>query len=179
MRPDAIARRYAKALFDIADTAGGLDHVAFALTRLAALLDDPDAARVLTGPLARDPKRALLIQLADEAGGSEAVRNFLLLLDEHDRLAHLPAIRAVFDELVDRRRGITRARVRTAAPLSNDAVGELTQALGAVIGKRVLADVEEDPALIAGLVVDVEGRVYDGSLRTQLRKLHRQMAAGS
>ena len=58
-------------------------------------------------------------------------------------------------------------------------LAEITRTFSAITNKQVVAQVEIVPDLIAGVIVEVEGRVYDGSLRTQLGKLHQQMATGS
>ena len=111
--------------------------------------------------------------------GPPAFRDLLLLLAERDRLRHLAAIREVFDALVDKRLGRTRARVTSATPLAPALVAQLTRVFGEITGKQVIAETTVDPQLLAGAVVEVDGRVYDGSLRTQLAKLRQQMASGS
>ena len=177
MKPDTVARRYARALFDLSEKEGTTDAVAAGLAAAAALMEDARLATVLTGPLARPRKQVLLREVA--AGAPAAFRDFLLLLADRDRLRHLGGIRVVFDTLVDRRRGRTRATVRTAVAISDGELSELKRVFGAATGKEVIATVAVQPELIAGVVVEVEGRVYDGSLRTQLGKLQRQMATGS
>lgn len=179
MRAHAVARRYARAMFALAEEQGKVDAVAVALAATAELLEDPRVGRVLTGPVARESKQALLRTIAAKTGAPEAFRDLLLLLSERGRLSHVSAIRAVFDQLVDRRRGRTRATVRSAAPLADDTLAGLTRVFGALTGKQVLAEVQVDPELLAGMIVEVDGRVYDGSLRTQLGKLRRQMATGT
>ncbi len=178
MRADAIARRYARALFAIAEEHRLVDAIASALASTDALMADERVARVLGGPGGRHLKQRLLTQVADGMNAPAEFRDFLLLLAEHDRVGHLSAIREVFDQLLDRRRGVTRARVRSAAPLSDEMLADLTRVFDGITGKRVIASVDVDPELIAGVVVEVDGRVYDGSVRTQLDKLHRQMASG-
>jgi F-type H+-transporting ATPase subunit delta len=179
MRANAAARRYARAIFQLAEEQGIVDAVANALASTAALLEDAGVARVLTGPLPREQKQRLLRSISDSIEAPPAFRDLLLLLSERDRLRHLGAIREVFDALVDRRRGQTRARVRSAAPLTPDLLAELTRVFGALTGKQVLAELTVDPEILAGVIVEIDGRVYDGSLRTQLAKLRQQMASGS
>jgi F-type H+-transporting ATPase subunit delta len=178
MRPDAVARRYARALFDLARERNEVDAVGASLAATAELLQDEQIARVLTGPVARDRKAAWLGDIAERTHAPASFRDFLQLLAERDRLKHLPAIRTVFDALVDEQKGVTRATVKSATPLGDDVVAEISRVFGAITKKTVVAKVEVVPDLIAGIIVEVDGRVYDGSLRTQLAKLHRQMAAG-
>jgi F-type H+-transporting ATPase subunit delta len=179
MRGDAVARRYARAVFQLAEEQGNVETVANALAATAALLEDARVARVLTGPLAREQKQQLLRAISDSVGAPPAFRDLLLLLAERDRLRHLGAIREVFDGLVDRRLGRTRAIVRSAAPLAPELLAELTRVFTQLSGKQVVAEVSVDPELLAGAIVEIDGRVYDGSLRTQLGKLRQQMASGS
>lgn len=179
MRSDAIARRYARALFGLAKSQGTLDAVATALGAVTDVITEPNAMRVLTGPLPRDRKRTLLLKITETVQAPAAVRDFFLVLSEHERLDHAAAIRAVFADMLDRERGITRAVIRTAMPLPDDVVQEITRAFGTITGRQVVAKVEINPDLIAGVIVEVEGRVYDGSLRTELGKLEQSMASGS
>ena len=178
MRTDTVSRRYARALFGLAEGQGAVDAVGVALAATAELLEDPRVARVLTGPVARERRQEILREIAERTGAPPTFRDFLLLLAERDRLAHLSGVRVFFEALADSRRGRTRAAVRSAIPLSQDVVAELAQVFGEITGKQVIANVTVDRDLIAGVIVEVEGRVYDGSLRTQLEKLHRQMATG-
>ena len=178
MRAAAVARRYARAIFEIAEQRGLVDAVASALAASSVLVQDDEIARVLRGPAGRDVKQRVLTDIAKAIDAPAEFRDFLLLLVEHDRIRELPQIREVFDRLLDRRRGITRARVRSAAPVAEPVLDEITKVFERVTAKRVIATVEIEPDLIAGVVVEVDGRVYDGSVRTQLEKLHRQMASG-
>lgn len=179
MRAGALARRYARALFALADAQQSLEPVGSALAAVTDALQEPNVMRVLTGPVTRERKRALLMKIVEVTGAPVMVRDFLLLLADHHRLKQIPAIRSVFEGLLDEKRGITRATIRSAVALSPDILDETTRVFGAITGKQVVAQVEVVPDLIAGVIVEVDGRVYDGSLRTQLGKLHQQMATGS
>ena len=179
MRPDAVARRYARALFAFAKAQGALDSVGSALTTATDAVTEPRVMRILTGPIARERKRALLLKIVEVTSAPDIIRDFMLLLADHQRLRHADAIRTVFDGLLDRERGIIRAVIRTATDLPPDVLDEITRTFGSITSRQVVARVEVVPDLIAGVIVEVEGRVYDGSLRAELAKLQRQMATGS
>ena len=178
-RPTTVARRYARALFASADAQQALDSVGPAFAAIAEALGEPNAMRVLTGPVARERKRELLLKVAAATQAPDLVRDFLLVLADHDRLRQIPGIRTAFEKLVDDKRGITRAVIRSATELTPEMVAEITRTFGAITKKQVIAKVEIVPELIAGVIVEDEVRVYDASLRTQLGKLHQQMATGS
>ena len=179
MRPDAIARRYARALFALAEQQGTLDQVRTALATTVDALSQPGVMRILTGPVPRERKHELLSRIVDGAGAPPLVRDFVLLVAEHGRLKHTPAIRTVFEAMIDEKGGVTRATIKSAAPLSSDMVDEVTRVFSDMTRRKVVAKVDVVPALIGGVIVEVEGRVYDGSLRTQLDKLQQQMAISS
>lgn len=179
MRSDTVSRRYGRALFALAKSQNALDAVGASLATIVYALGEPNVMRVLTGPVARERKRAFLAKIVEATNAPAMVRDFLSLLADNGRISSTPAIRAVFDGLLDNERGITRATIRTAAPLSPDMLEEITRTFGAITGKQVVAAVEVNPDLIAGVIVEVEGRVYDGSLRTELDKLQQHMATGS
>ena len=179
MRAGGLARRYARALFGLAEARQSLESAGSAVGTLADVLAEPNVMRVLTGPLSRERKRELLTKIVATTQVPPMLRDFLLLVADQGRLKQIPAIRAVFDEMLDEKRGITRATIRSAVPVSPEMLAETTRVFGTITGKQVIARVEVIPGLIAGMIVEVDGKVYDGSLRSQLDKLHQQMATGS
>ncbi len=173
----AIAKRYARALAGVAGEQRRLEATAEELERVAAWLADPDVAAALAAPtLGVAARRGLVGRLAESLDLSELTRNFLSLLAERNRLDHFPAICRTYQAMVDRSLGRVRATVRAATPLSDASVDEIRSVLERITGKKVLVSVEVDPTLIAGVAVEIEGRVYDGSARTQLTHLARSMA---
>lgn len=175
----SVARRYAKAIAAIAEEQGTLDAVGAELRALARVAADPALAPVLANPLLSAGSRQTIARsLAEQLGLGPMTRNFLCLLGDHQRLDLLVGIADQYERIVDRTLGRVRARLRTAVDL---AAGE-QQAVGAALerltGKKVVAERSTDPGLLGGMVVEVEGKVYDGSVRTQLRRLAAAMAGG-
>ena len=172
-----VARRYAKAIFALAQEEGGLEETAADLGQLAALAADPDLAGTIANPLLSPPARLAIAKTLAEALNLRAMmRDFLALLAQHNRLDQLTAIHQQFQRLVDEALGRVRATVTSATDLSPARQSEILQALERVTGKTVLAEWRLDPDLLAGVVVDIRGTVYDGSLRTQFDRLARTIA---
>jgi F-type H+-transporting ATPase subunit delta len=173
----AIAKRYARALAGVAGEQSRLEQTADELDRVAAWLADPDVAAAFASPnLGANARRGLVGRLAESLDLSELTRNFLSLLAERNRLDQFRAITRAYQGLVDRSLGRVRAVVRAATQPSDASVEEIRSVLEQLSGKKVLVSVEVDPKLIAGVSVEIEGRVYDGSARTQLTHLARSMA---
>jgi F-type H+-transporting ATPase subunit delta len=97
--------------------------------------------------------------------------SFLLVVLQHDRMAHLAEIAEAFDSLLNERLGIVVAAVRSARPLEEPEKQELASALRARTGKQVEMTFTLDPGLIAGVVAQVGSTIYDGSVRGQLERL--------
>ena len=173
-----LAKRYARALFSL--TRDALIPTAEELGRVAAVLEEPRLKLVLRSP-AVDASARLRIarQAAAALGLTPAVGNLLCLLAERDRLDVLPDVASVFEQLVDDALGRARALIRSATPLSGAEKNDLVELARRLTGRReVLATTEVDAELLGGVLLDIDGTVYDGSLRAQLVRLSKQMAEG-
>lgn len=173
----AIAKRYARALAGVAAEENRLEKVAEELDRVSGWLDDPDVKAAFDSPsLAATARRGLVGRLAESLELSDLTRNFLSLLAERNRLDAFHGIVQAYQALVDRSLGRVRAVIRAATPLDDASVAKIRSVLEEISKKTVVATVEVDPKLIAGVSVEIEGRVYDGSALTQITHLTRSLA---
>ncbi len=98
------------------------------------------------------------------------------MLAENDRFADLADIERAYRALFDQARGRAHAAVRLAAPLAQEEMDMLIGVFRRLTGKTVIPAVALDPELLGGVVVEIEGRVYDASLKTQLHRLGEALA---
>ncbi len=166
-------RRYAKALFEIAQEEGRVDAIRAELRGLGALLESNDElSGVLLEPLhPAAQRRAVLKSVLDRLGASAVLRNFYSFLIDQRRLFDVARIENEFGRLADEAAGLIVAKVRIASALSREQRGRLQRALTARTGRNVTLQIEIDPELLGGLVAQVSDTVFDGSLRTQLTQL--------
>lgn len=176
----AAGRRYAKALFSLAREESRIAEVREEIGRLGKLLTESIELRgVLFQPLhPAAERRAVLAAVAERLGASRLLKHFLSFLLDQRRLVDWDEIEAEYGRLADSAAGLTHARVRSATPLSEAQRERLQRALEQKSGGRVQLEVEVDPTLVGGVVVQVGDLVYDGSLRTQLRQLRASLARG-
>jgi F-type H+-transporting ATPase subunit delta len=176
----SLGKRYARALLPLAKEAGSLEEAGAELHVLARVFAEPRLAAIIVNPTLGAPARRDLTEgVLAAAKTSKLVANLVRLLVRNDRLMHLPDIARAYDALLDRELGRVRVGVRSVATLS-DAVQEQLVALARrLAGKNVLVSSEIDPELLGGVVLDVGGTVYDGSVRTRLARMSRTMAEGS
>lgn len=173
----SVGRRYARALFDIAVDANDVEGIARALGEVAATYGgSAELRQVLENPIfSLKEKQAVLDRLLSATGSAAHVRRFVMLLLERRRIAILPAIAQSFAELADRRQGRVRAELVSARGLDAATVAEIQRALEKRLGKTVVLETRVDPALIGGVVARAGSLVIDGSLRTRLQDLGKQL----
>ena len=177
MVPAAVAQRYAKALFHLGEEAGQLDGLVGELGRAAATYEASAELRgALENPLVpHAAKKGILGEVAERLSLSPSAKNTLLLLSDRRRLRALPAIMRELRILSDKKRGVVRALVTTAKPLTSAYLDRLKVQLEKMTGNKVELDVSEDPSLLAGVVTRIGDRIYDGSLLSRLREMHAQL----
>lgn len=174
-----VSRRYAKALFALAQDGGTVDTVAGELAQLSAALSDPAILAVLASPTLGAARLTTLAQrLGEQFQLSQLTRHFLGVLAHNRRMDELVGVAAHFQRMQDRALGRIRITIRAATALSAARQAEIVARFEKLSGKTVLATVEVVPALLGGVTVDVEGKVYDGSVRTQLDRLAHEMTGG-
>lgn len=175
----SVARRYARALFELAQEEQAIDAVTADMDRVDALIADPasDLVATLSNPVFTilERQQALGVVL-DKLGFHPLMDSFLRLLMAKNRFAWLPLIVQAFGERADRQAGRVRAKVTTATPLDLQVLADIRASLAKATGRQVVITSVEDPSLLAGLMVELGGTVYDASLRSRLSQLEHDLA---
>jgi F-type H+-transporting ATPase subunit delta len=172
-----LAARYAHALFELAQDAGGVDVVSADLAALRRAMEaSPDLRRLVRSPVfsAEDQAKALKAIL-DKMGANALTAKFVLLLAQKRRLPVLTQIIQAYEHLLAASRGETEADVTAARTLSDAEIAELKTVLKSRLGKEPRLHSKVDPTLLGGLVVKVGSRMIDSSLRTKLDGLRQAM----
>ena len=177
MRGGPIARRYAKALLDLAEESNQLDQVSRHLEELVGAWDaSPELRDVFENPgVGTEQRKKVIGAIADRMGLSPLVKNTLLLLSDRRRLRHLPEIADAYRQLAEEKAGLVRAEVVTATAMPESYFAELQRTLESVTGKKVVLVKREDPSLIAGVVTRVGDKVFDGSVQNRLNELREEL----
>lgn len=173
-----LARRYAKAIFDLGSEQNNLDKVGLELrTLVKAMKDSPELAQTLASPaIRRSDRRKVIDALLQRIGAQPTTKNTVNLLLDGERLSSLPAISREVDAMIEAKAGRVAAEVVSAKPLDPSQLSQITAALEKLSGKKVSVSKREDPDLLGGVVAKVGDTVYDGSLRTQLRTLRDELS---
>ncbi len=173
----AVARRYAKALFELAREGEDFESVGQELSDLAQVFStDPLARFAADTTLDRATRQTVAERVSESLRLPGLLGNFLRVLAQNNRLNELAAIQAGYQRLADRALGQIRARLESAETLSDESRGQLLAIFEQRTGKRIVAETTTDPALLGGVLVELQGRVFDGTLRTRLERLRRSLA---
>ena len=178
MRDRKLAVRYAKALLSVfPDPQAAAPTEQFLGGLSAAMNEIPEFRDMMLDPaVSRAQRREVVSNIVREAGLPREVDNFMRLLIDNNRASAIPSIAAVFREEREAALGIVPAQLTTARPLPDEMADRARRAMEKMTGRRVRLTCHVEPGLIGGAVTQVGSRVYDGSLRTQLRQLRSRMA---
>jgi len=172
------ANRYAKALFDVAlEEKADLAQIDRDLQAVAAMLKgSPDVQLNLSRGSVTDVQRQSLMEAISKAMSLTApVTKMLVLLAKSGKVNLVPELDAAYRERLMSYQNIVRADVTSAAPLSPEKTKALADSLSKVTGKTVELSVSVDPELLGGVVARIGSTVYDGSVKTQLTKMRKEL----
>ena len=162
-------------MFQIALEHDSLDVWVEDLQTLADLLGDGEVAAFLDAPQVPEAKKLETIQQLLGDSVSTLAANLLALLATKNMTLLMPGILEQFSVMVDRHRGIEWADVTTAVPLDDAQQNEVSRLLSGIVGSEVSLRTYVEPELIGGIVARLNDRVIDGSVRSKLRNMHRQV----
>lgn len=172
-----LARPYARAAYLVAAEQDSVARWTDCLELAAQVALAEEMPALLLDPrLTRDQ----LLSLFTDVGGErfdQSFVNFLKTLSSYRRLALLPDIHVQFEALRREAEARIHVEVTSAHPMSDEETTHLTERLRARFGREVDLAVVVDATLIGGAIIRAEDQVIDGSVRGQLERLARQVAA--
>lgn len=177
MKDDVVAKRYARALYDLGKEEGLQDKFLGDMEALISIMGASDEFRsIMESPLYDITlKKRILGKVMSEAKLTKYMENFFNILLEKDRFVYVESILDAYRQILDEASGRVRAVVTSAMDLDKDQIERISNALRKVVKKEVDLDVSIDPSLIGGLIAEVEGMVYDGSVKTQISRLKQSL----
>ncbi|HYO56876.1 ATP synthase F1 subunit delta [Archangium sp.] len=174
----SIARRYARALLDVATESGRADAVSEQLSTFSsAFAQNRELADILFNPAYTREQRARVVEALLKALGpvEPVLGNTLRLMVDRNRLVYLPDIARLYRDMADAQAGRLRGHVTSAVPLPPDTLQTLAGTLKQLTQRNVVLEARVDPTVLGGVAAQVGSTLYDGTLRTQLEQLRREL----
>ena len=171
-----ISKEYAEALFSLACEENREEEFLASLNTVKDLLESsPEYEALLSSPgiPLGDRLSALESALADVV--PEYLLSWLQLLCEKGRIGYFSECVKEYNALLAAKQMVVTARVTSAVELTDGEAAALKEKLEKISGHTVLLERSTDASLLGGLVVEIEGKVMDGSLRHRLRTVKEVM----
>ncbi len=168
---------YAKAFMGVAAKTSNTEALIEELKSIVAdVLDHfPKLEEVLKSSLVSPEQKEALLDRVFSKGASIQETNFLKVLSRHGRLELIRPIARQAEKLFTEQSGIADVDIRIARKMDDDIRKVIEARVEKAIGMKPRCHVTVDPNLIAGIVVRVGDRVFDGSLQTHLENARRAM----
>jgi F-type H+-transporting ATPase subunit delta len=175
-----LAKRYAKALLTLGREDGNYEKYGEELDQFVAVWDsEPEFADAVSNPLyAKENRKVICSAVVDKMEFSPVFKSLVDLMIEKNRLGIISEVRSFYQKLLDELANLSRAKVTSATPLSEEAVDSIKASLEKATGSSVIMEMEVDPELIGGVVARVGDLVLDGSVRSQLASIKENLIKG-
>ncbi len=180
MSQGMIARRYAKALVNLAENEKDLDNTGKHLNSITEVYkENLELRQVLSDTkVSSGIKLEILKDVLSKIKVSKLVDTFSRYLLAKRRIDFLPDIERAFNLLLQEKLGRIEANVTTASELPKDTVKKLVDAISSYSGKEIEVNVTIDPSIIGGIVTRIGSTVIDGSIQTYLNQIKKSIIRG-
>lgn len=176
MRGTRVARRYARALLELAGRSQA-EQWGEELKKFAAMVESPELRERLASPqLSLESRQQAMAKIAERLELSFPLRSLAVVVARHGRISEMAAISDAYQDLVDQLLGRARASLTFAAPPSDAQIQRVVAGLASIARKQIIPTVNIDTSLIGGVVAELEGKTYDGSLAHRLAQARRRLA---
>jgi F-type H+-transporting ATPase subunit delta len=173
----ALVGRYAKALLQLATKHNQADGIRDELKGLGEVLQaSPTFKSLIADPGVSEGVRQTLLSKAFGGGRvSPVMMNFLGLLNSKNRLNLLPEVIDAYQDLLDAQRGIIEVDVTVAHRLTPEQLETVRDRVSTALKRNAVVHQYVDESIIGGLVLRVEDKLIDASVRNQLETMRRQL----
>ncbi len=176
MSETLIARRYALALFKLAGDTGKVAEISSDMAGIeSSCKSSPDLAQTLKNPVMKKSDKQAIINNIFAGKVSATTLKFLNFLIEKKRISLLQEVSVLFLRMEEEARGVAEARIITVKPAESDVKETLVAGLSKKYNKEFSVKYEENPDIMGGFLLYIKDKVYDFSIRNQIKLLREQL----
>lgn len=171
-----VTDKYAVAMIEIAEKNGKLDEINNDLALIKEVVTgNAELCDFLEHPLIKnEDKKDVLEKIFKEEIGEYSL-NLVKLLADRGRLIILPFVFDYYNKILCKIRNIDTAKVITAVEIDENTVNRIKEKLEKMFNKQINIESMIDEDIIAGIVVKIDDKVIDGSIRTRLEDMKKQL----
>lgn len=172
----SVEKLYSDVMLEIAREDGSAEELDRELDTLCGIVrDNPELTAAMGAPTITDKEKVTILENIFKGRVSETTLNFLCVLAEKNRFGHLSGIAEEFRKGYYKMNGISEVTVTTAVPLKDNAREKLLQKLKKMYGGTIVLIEKVDPGIIGGMMISCGGSMMDGSVKTKLGDMHKQI----
>lgn len=177
MRSPEVAKRYAKALFELAVDNRSQEKVFADLRAIDQIFSaDKSTMEFLTSPMITSTQKEGVLKAALENKGlNKEVYELLMMLARNDRFVILPDLVHAFEKEIDSSNNVTRGVVRSATALGQDERTRIEKTVEQYLNKKVIMTYKVDPNVIGGLVAQVGSYTFDDTIKSHLTRMNEEL----
>jgi len=177
---NAITKRYSKALVETGSENGTIETLGKELSAFNKMMSRETQLRLLleSPTLAMEKKAAILGDVLKKMSLTTGIQNFLGLVLENGRIEYIEQITRDYNKYADELAGRVRAKVTSAVRLNKSQETAVREALEKQTGKTIVLSTGVSKSLLGGLKVEIGGTTFDGSLKTQLKRIEDTLKKG-
>ncbi len=178
MSSDSTAQKYAEALYGIGKSSAKLETFqANAEDFLRILQGSKELMTSLSHPnIRRLQRKAIINEVLSQCDYDPVFSNFIRLVVDRSRITHYPKIVSRFIGMREEADGRVHGVVYSATPLSASQKEKLRLKAQSQLGREVILEEKLDESLIGGLRLEINGRVYDSSVKRHLERIRESIS---
>ena len=171
-----ISKRYAVALFELAKETDKMDLFNEQVELIYdSIKNDKDFLTVLNHPRISGGEKFNLFQNIFKDNISEEILGLISIVVKKNRETEMLEILETFLELVRDYKGITTSYIHSAIALTDEQLSKIKENLSKNLNKEVIIKADVKPELIGGLVINVDGKVIDNSIKSNLENIKKRL----
>lgn len=174
----SVSLQYAKALFDLAQDSNKVNEYYEYLKVVNEVFKDEEILKTLLHPLVKNDNRKDILNNTFKEYVDNRFLSFLYVLVDNDRLLELENIESSYKYYLNDANQVTDAIIFTKYEISDAELVNIKNKLENKFSKKVNIKVNIDEKLIGGIVIQIDGKVIDGSMFTQLNDIKNELKKG-
>lgn len=172
MSEERVASRYAKSLLELSQEKGSLEGVYQDMLSFTKTLNGSrDLSLVLRNPIIKHDKKLAILTALFGKSMTELTMAFFRIVTQKNREEILESVATEFVKQYNTLKGIQKATVTTAVPLTPELRSTFQQMVVDRTGKTVELQEVVDPAVVGGYVLRIGDQQIDNTIRTNVQKL--------
>lgn len=174
------ARRYTKALYDLAEELKQVDAVKKDFEDIKkSIIASKELKMFIESPIIKPEKKSSILKELFSSKVSELTMKFILLLTEKNRIDILPELSVHMLSLINEKRGIAEAKITTAVEMTDKEKKSISEMLRKYTGKDIYPEYRIDKSIKGGFLAKIDDRIIDASISRQLEMLREKFLQGS